>query len=566
MAKRSASAKVWLGLGTCLVLFAGLVWLSQWGGKESLQAWRARMVAQGERFGIDELAPPPAPYEPAVGELMAAANRLRSHAFEPGYYLSPDFVFPGQVRALWLGTNLAGSYRHDPATWSQVTEEMESARDDLETIHAALKIPVATSPINYHNLAMATGTWISKRAAAQWLACEAIERLHRDDLAGAQDALLALSALARLHRNDLTLHNQMIRVAIAGVAFETTSCALQVPGWTEPQLAALQSQWQQLELLKMVPPLLAMQRAADLELIERVRTNGWQQMRGGAPPSPPANVKDIFEERVIGPLWRVAWAEQDELFYLETMQRLLEAARRGLRHQSWTRLSVAWPDKQFDARFDGFGSYRFRMSGMVLANWWGVFRNVMRQETQRSLMIAAIALQRFQLRYGKLPPDLESLAPEFLTAVPVDYMNGQPLHYRLEPDGSFRLYSMGEDGKDDGGNPQPTYAWMRYSSLFDGRDVVWPRLASSEKHTTELEVLPLVQFANAPVPDVIRILARQADLKVQINPKVDVESLPPVTLRLENMTALDVLEAILKSNRLALVKHSGTNLVGITTK
>jgi len=412
---------------------------------------------------------------------------------------------------------------------------------------------------------------VSKRAAAQWLACEAIERLHRNDLAGAQDALLALSALARLHRNDLTLFNQMIRVAMAGLAFDATSCAIQVPGWTEPQLAALQLQWQQIELFKKVPSLLAMERALALELIERVRTNGWQQVRGGAAPPPPANFKDIFEERVIGPFWRVAWAEQDELFYLETMQRFSEALRSGLQHQSWTRLSaeLAGSDEQIGARFhNGFDSYRFSMSGTVFINWRRVFENVMRQETQRSLLIAAIALQRYQLRYGKPPPDLESLAPEFLHAVPVDYMNGQPLHYRVEPDGSFRLYSVGRDGKDDGGNPQPVSPWKTYTGLFDGRDAVWPRLASSATETAsgELQILPLVQFANAPVPDVIRVLARQAELEVHIDPKVNVESLPPVTVRLENMTALDVLETILKSNRLVLVKHAGTNLVGITTK
>ena len=73
-------------------------------------------------------------------------------------------------------------------------------------------------------------------------------------------------------------------------------------------------------------------------------------------------------------------------------------------------------------------------------------------------------------------------------------------------------------------------------------------------------------FRDAPLPDVIRVLARQADLKLQIDPKVKVESLPPVSIRLENVTAPDVLETILKSNRLVLVRHAGTNLVGITTK
>jgi hypothetical protein len=447
---------------------------------------------------------------------------------------------------------------------------MESAREDLDAIHAALDNPVPTSMINYHTFGAASGAMISKRAAAQWLALESIEQLHRNDLAASQETLRALTALARLHKNDLTLVNQMIRVAITGLAFDTTSCALQVPGWTEPQLASLQSQWQQIELFKEVPSLLAMERAVALELIERVRTNGWQQVRGAAAPSRPPNFKDIFEERVIGPFWRVAWAEQDELFYLETMQEFLEALRSGSQHQSWTRLSLelAKTYARIDTRFNAVDSFRFSMSGTVLANWRRVFEHVVRQETQRSLIIAAIALQRYQLRYGKLPPDLDSLAPEFLAAVPVDYMNGQPLHYCVEPDGLFRLYSVGLNGKDDGGNPQPLSPWTTYSGPFDGRDAVWPRLASSVKPiaTSELEILPLVQFANAPVPDVIRVLGRQADLKVRIDPDVKLESLPPVTIRLENMTALDVLKTVLKSNGLVLVNHAGTNLVGIATK
>src|SRR6185369_5645135 len=103
-----------------------------------------------------------------------------------------------------------------------------------------------------------------------------------NDLAGAQDTLHALTALARLHRNDVTLFNQMIRVAIAGLAFYATWPALQVPGWTEPQLAELQSQWQQLEFFKMVTSTIEMERARNLELFERARTNGCS--RSLAPP------------------------------------------------------------------------------------------------------------------------------------------------------------------------------------------------------------------------------------------------------------------------------------------
>jgi hypothetical protein len=32
-------------------------------------------------------------------------------------------------------------------------------------------------------------------------------------------------------------------------------------------------------------------------------------------------------------------------------------------------------------------------------------------------------------------------------------MNGQPYHYRLQPDGSFTLYSVGWNQTDEGGKP-----------------------------------------------------------------------------------------------------------------
>jgi hypothetical protein len=571
MAKRSTAAKIWLSIAMGVVVFAGLIWLSHWRAKKTLRTYKARLVAQGARFGIDEIAPPPAPYDEDFSVLMTEASRLRAHAFDPAYSLALRFVAPGQVEVPWLGTNLAGSYGRDSVTWAQVTRVMESARDDLKAIHAALKNPAASSALNYRNAGPSGASVIGIRAAGQWLAFEAIERLHRNDLAGAQESLRAVTGLVQLHRKDLTMTTQMIRVAIAGLAFDQTCLALQVPGWTETQLEELQAQWQKLEWFTSASSTLEMERACSLEVFERARNHGLQQVLGGPAPSPtgPLDFKTIFEERFRGALWRMAFVDKDELFYLETTERLLEALRSGSLHQSWRRLSVevAESDKRIRARFEAPAAFRFSMSGMVLGNWSRAFEHMMRQETLRSLMLSALALQRYQLRHGNFPPELGSLVPAFLAAVPVDYMNGQPIHYRVEPDGSFRLYSVGLDGKDDGGNPEPILAWRTYSSLFDGRDAVWPRLASSEPAAGQLEILPLVQFEEAPVRDVIRVLANLADVRLQIDPwaRVKIASRPPVTICLENITALDALETILNRNRLVLVK-AGTNLVGITTR
>lgn len=100
-------------------------------------------------------------------------------------------------------------------------------------------------------------------------------------------------------------------------------------------------------------------------------------------------------------------------------------------------------------------------------------------ETIRRLTFTAIALHRHRLKQGKFPESLGALVPEFLAEVPRDFMDGQPLRYQLQPDGQFRLWSVGEDFKDAGGDPTPVGA--QSPNPFDwvkGRDWVWPQPAT----------------------------------------------------------------------------------------
>jgi hypothetical protein len=63
----------------------------------------------------------------------------------------------------------------------------------------------------------------------------------------------------------------------------------------------------------------------------------------------------------------------------------------------------------------------------------------------------ACALERYRLARGAYPMALEALAPQFIDAVPHDVMNGEPYHYRVNADGTFLLYSVGWNQRDDGG-------------------------------------------------------------------------------------------------------------------
>jgi hypothetical protein len=63
----------------------------------------------------------------------------------------------------------------------------------------------------------------------------------------------------------------------------------------------------------------------------------------------------------------------------------------------------------------------------------------------------AVAVERYRLKYGKLPEGLDELVPEFLGAVYLDPFDGRPLRYVLRAEGGYMIYSIGEDGKDQGG-------------------------------------------------------------------------------------------------------------------
>ena len=63
----------------------------------------------------------------------------------------------------------------------------------------------------------------------------------------------------------------------------------------------------------------------------------------------------------------------------------------------------------------------------------------------------AVAVERYRRAHGDaLPASLNDLVPQYLDAIPQDPLSGQPLRYRVAED-AYVVYSVGPDGKDDGG-------------------------------------------------------------------------------------------------------------------
>lgn len=74
-------------------------------------------------------------------------------------------------------------------------------------------------------------------------------------------------------------------------------------------------------------------------------------------------------------------------------------------------------------------------------------------EGQNALLITALALHAYHLEHGAYPTALSELVPAYLARVPDDpFALSGPVRYRRNG-AAFVLYSVGPDGKDDGGTP-----------------------------------------------------------------------------------------------------------------
>jgi hypothetical protein len=82
-----------------------------------------------------------------------------------------------------------------------------------------------------------------------------------------------------------------------------------------------------------------------------------------------------------------------------------------------------------------------------------------RMQTYVDATRVACALERYRLTNGKYPETLAPLVPRYLDRIPSDIIDGKPLRYRLNSDGSFLIYSVGWNRTDDGGQ----LAWKKQS-------------------------------------------------------------------------------------------------------
>lgn len=501
-------------LGIALLLLAFLL-VERFRGQIALAQYKKILRAQGEKLSPQDFVPTFRPEDNGAPAVFAAIRRLTNGVVLPGSYpprmkiLESGRALVGFREPAWVekdpyrnGRSLKGTFTNH---WTDLATDLQDNAAALANIQAALTKPVLNNQLN---LAEGSSLKLTSLAHAKsltyWFGSAVQLALHEGRTADAAKYLVSEVGALRLLAEDGVVISELVRIAVGAIAKTDTWEALQADGWADSDLAALQNAWEDQHFMASMATSLEGERVyidqtaqqiqnSNDEVYEWIFGQNAALFSDGDEPEPFwakwLNKIPYSEELLAGlrkqiycRIWRFAWAHQAELKILKDMQTLIELTRTSMKRASYPAVKPELEAlvQKLDARNKNFyDRLRFPFADEVIITIPAILKPA-RAEADRAFCITAIALKRYSQRHGKLPETLSALVPEFIAAVPVDYLDGQPIKYRLNADGSFVLYSVGEDGKDGGGD-MTLPEGSKSRDLWRRRDYVWPAPATPEE-------------------------------------------------------------------------------------
>lgn len=404
--------------------------------------------------------------------------------------LVPD----GSAIVIWKQDWLKGE--DDAAGWNEVRDALETERPQLDAAcDAILSGPIQFDLEASHGQAMMLRYLAPLRGMGQAFGTRAMAELHDGHPDAAWTNVLALTRLATAWNTEPAEVSCSVRFGVVDMGFNAVWQGLQNHSWPDEKLAALQHEWESPDFFTNLPETAAFQRVSTVALCEQQRQNPL----ASGPPFSVILKESLHSPGMAIPAAKEAWnaaryrsygVYDDEknllLFY---QQREIEL-RHAITSPTWQQMR-ALPGVTNAPQFTS--PYRSRMMSIARLGAmrvhlddenFGLLGRSATAEARRRIVVAAIALERFRQKHGAYPRALAELAPEFLKTAPVDFMDGQPLRYRLVEGGNFMLYSVGLDCVDHGGiisqrTGASAFLRRRFAGASPEGDIVWPLPASA---------------------------------------------------------------------------------------
>jgi hypothetical protein len=270
-----------------------------------------------------------------------------------------------------------------------------------------------------------------------------------------EDALRDLTLmhdLCRINTNQpMTLVGAMINVAVRGLYARAVADGLRWQAWREPQLAALEEQLETINVLTPLKQASEMERVAECHILETEPMTRVAKYFFNTPGK--ANSWKDRKDLVLAGLTPRGWACQNAVALANLLRHPIASLDPAGQIVFPDKVNAATQEAQVVSSHSS--PYTF-IAVRIFPNYSRAVQTCARNQTMVNQALIVCALERFRLAHGQYPETLGALAPQFIAAIPHDIIGGQPLHYRRAADGAFILYSVGWNGRDNGGVPGKT--------------------------------------------------------------------------------------------------------------
>jgi hypothetical protein len=471
------------GLGCLITLVALAYVIENWRGQRAWLAHRAEWEAKGEKFTIAALAPAAVPDEknfaltPLLKSAMdfshgpngvvwadtnAYARLQRTRAdLAPGRNTDDQLVLGSLEKGTFADLAACREFYRgntnypQPATAGTPAEDIGFALGKFDPEMAELRAatvsrPLTRFPIEYES-EPSWGILLPHLAQIKGLTqlthVRATVALEAGRPAEAMADLKVGFRLSDSLRDEPILICHLVRIACLAINLQTVREGLVRHAWSESQLAELQTYLRSLNLLAEYRLAMRGERALStrgLDYLRRqgLRTDPFNYLGDSGGGSKAASGFNPYPS---------GWYYQNMLTSSKMIQDHLILAVDDQTHRVSPAVSLNGTRAVEQMQR---GPYTI-FAKLLLPALGNSVRKSGRMQTYVDAAVVACALERYRLANGKLPATLAALIPSFLDTIPTDAIDGQPLRYRLEPDGGYVLYSIGWNERDDSG----TLAW-----------------------------------------------------------------------------------------------------------
>ena len=275
------------------------------------------------------------------------------------------------------------------------------------------------------------------RVGAFLLKLEAILHAENGKPEEVVDSIESTFGLANSLSKEPILVSQLVRIACQALAVSALEHAINRTEFTDEQLVELSQVIVSAEDASAMSRAFVGERCAGLSIFKTPSPKILKLIDGG---SSSLGVVGIALYKFAG------LADMDAAIYLDIMNDYVEV----FKLPSEQRQKAAG---DINARYEKTSKIHILMN-MIMPALSRVTAIDVRNVAQLHTARVGLAVQRYRLATGNLPDALADLVPAYLDAVPKDPFDGKELKYKKLETG-FVVYSIGEDGSDDGGKERP---------------------------------------------------------------------------------------------------------------